>query len=107
MKTKSKFPSGTIMAEMQIEIHASTAPDQITILHDKELTPDLEHFELFYQEKQLLFIFEDDTEKNLGALINDDILPHFRKVKDIAVFQIDSNTKDPLNGQVLPLIIRD
>jgi len=107
MKNESKFPSGTIMAEMMLEIHASTEPDQITILYDKKLTPDLDHFELFYKEKQLLFIFKDDTEKNLGGLINDDILPHFRKVKDIAVFQVDPKTQDPLNGQVIPLIIRD
>ena len=107
MSTDTKFPTGTIMAEMLLEMHASAEPDQITILHDKEFTSDLDHFELLYKEKQLLFIFEDDSEKNLGGLVNDDLLPHFRKVNDVAVFQIDPDTREPLNGQIIPLTIRD
>ncbi len=105
MINHSQFPSGSIMAEMLLEMHASKVRDQITILHDKEFKPELERLEILYQEKQLIFIFKDGTEKNLGGYVNDDLLPYFQQVNQAAVFLVDPKTKEPLSGQVIPISI--
>lgn len=107
MTDRSQFPSGSIMAEMHLEMHASKVRDQITILHDKEFEVELERLELLYSEKQLIFIFEDGQERNLGGYVNDELLPYFREVNQAAFFLIDPETKDPLSGQIIPLSIID
>lgn len=105
--TERQFPPGTILAEMLLDIYASTKRDDVWIMHDKAFEKELVRLEFSAKDKKLDFVFKGEATKNLGAPLKDDLVPHLKKMKEVTLYQIDATTKQPKNLLIVPLTIKN
>lgn len=105
--TEQTYPPGTILAEMLVDIYASTKRDDVWIMHDKAFEGQLVRLELSPEDRKLDFVFEGEETKSLGAPLKDTLIPHFEKMKEITLYQIDVDTKQPKGLLIVPLTIKN
>lgn len=106
MTEQLQYPQNSVLAEMLIDIYASKSHDQITILHDKVFDTKLIKLELSGNGNQLDFILEDNSKRPLGSPVSDDLMPYFQNVDEVTFCLVDVETKKPLDGQIVPLEVK-
>jgi len=105
MNAQTKFPAGTILAEMKIDIYASKKRDDLWIMHDRPFDKEVTALEFEEENSNLVFIFGEER-KSLGAPLRKALVNKIRLVEQIALYQMDFETKQPLAAVMLPLTVK-
>ncbi len=101
-KTSQTKSGNTVRDELLIDIYANPVENAVAILIDRPFASPLQELVFSEPSQSLTFRFEDG-DKDLGAPLKDDIAAFFKDRQDIHVFVMDMNTKEPLDGMIVPL----
>ena len=106
MTDLSRYPPGTILSQMVIDIYANKTQGEVTILHDRPFEKPLKSLALD-RDGGLEFVYADGARRALGVPLKADIAALMRKTVQVQVFQMDMKTKQPVAGMTVPLAVKD
>jgi hypothetical protein len=101
----SRFPAGTILAEMVIDIFADKGTGEITILHDSPFVDTLLGIQMAHSAGDMLFIFANHGARPFGMKLSPPLTDMISKAKEITLIQINKQTNKPVFGMKVPLEI--
>ena len=97
-------PPQTIRDELLIDIYANPVMNEMVILIDRPFRETLTGLELAESTRNLLFVF-GDTKRDLGDPLKEEIIPYFLKREEVEIYQMDMETRQPVNRLSVPLTI--
>lgn len=94
----------TINDELLIDIYANPILKTLVIVIDRPFEQELTGLELNRSDRNLLFIFGEEK-RDLGDPLRENLLPFFEGRNEIEIYQMDMETKKPVNAIKVPLTI--
>jgi hypothetical protein len=103
---KSKYPSGSMLSEMMMDIYANKKTNEVSILHDRPFQDVLTGLELDVEKRQLDFIFLNHGSRPFGAPVEETLIPYLKKVEGVALFMMDMKEKKPISAISMPIKVK-